>query len=100
MTAKITLEFTLGEDPAAPMVGASSTWHATGVDSHEIPVFAMAAVLGLVRMQILEELREEFGEYANEQITQQIASTNARLAVVHEVMHLPDVPYDGVELTL
>lgn len=99
MSATLSMEIRFGDDEADGLRGAEVTWHAEGIDPDDVVPATLSAALGLVRMRMLDALREAM-PMGNEEILDGIASSDARLLLLHTVMHLEDMPFSGMEAAI
>lgn len=82
------------DNPEDPLIGMTGSFETDA----ELPEgttngHAVAAVLRIVEAHILSDIRREVREVmplASDEIVDAIATQSARLALLHEVMHLPD----------
>lgn len=97
MTGSVRLEIALGDDPENMLAGAEASWFAQEVDGAGAVTAVLTAALGAKYEQIREAIRDALPMVEGE-IVDELAATQARLFVLHEVMHLPD-PTDYVGLS-
>lgn len=99
MSGHVNLNITPGDDPEHPESGASCTIEVDGVSEQGAVQLVLLYIENFIGNGIRQQL-EEAMPMGNVEILDALTLQNARLSLLHEVMHLPAIDSKSVQFDM